>query len=765
MWKLKIAEGGERLITVNNFIGRQHWEFDPNAGTPEEHAEIERIRQQFTKNRFSIKQSADLFMRMQLTKENQYCGPIQPAVKLRETDSITEDALITTIRRAINYYSSIQAHDGHWPAESAGPLFFLQPLVMGLHITRSLDEVLGPEHKKEIIRYLYNHQNEDGGWGLHIEGHSTMFGSALSYIALRILGEGPEDGEDSAMAKGRKWILDYGGLVAIPYWGKFLASVLGIYEWRGCNPFPPEFWLLPKFGPIHPGKMQCYCRLIFMPMSYLYGKRFVGPITGLIRSLREEMYNQPYDQINWDKARNTIAKEDLYYPHPMIQDMSWGVLHHVGERILNCWPFSMVRQKALEVALNHIRYEDENSRYLCIGSVEKVLCLIARWVDDPNSEAYKLHLARIPDYFWLAEDGLKIQSFGSQTWDATLSIQAIIACSMRDEYGHTLRKAHDFLKASQILKNPSGDFTAMYRHICKGAWSFSMHDQGLQVSDCTAEGLKAALLLSEMPIDLVGEKMEKERFYDAVNVILSLQSSNGGFSAWEPQKAYRWLEKLNPTEFFEDCLIEREYVECTVSALQALIHFKKLYPKHRIEEIDNSIAKATRYIQDTQNPDGSWYGHWGICYTYGTWFGVEGLRAGGKNYHNSHSLQKSCKFLLSKQLPNGGWGESYLSSQNKVYTNLEGNHANLVQSCWALLSLMGAGQLEIDPTPIHRGMKLIINSQMEDGDFPQQEITGIIHRNCTLHYSSYRNIFPIWVLGEYRRRVSSTKTPNAATWL
>jgi len=44
-------------------------------------------------------------------------------------------------------------------------------------------------------------QNEDGGWGFHIEGHSTMFGSALSYIALRILGEGLEDGEDGAMAR------------------------------------------------------------------------------------------------------------------------------------------------------------------------------------------------------------------------------------------------------------------------------------------------------------------------------------------------------------------------------------------------------------------------------------------------------------------------------------------------------------------------------------------------------------------------------------
>jgi cycloartenol synthase len=66
MWKLKIAEGGEGLVSVNNFIGRQHWEFDPNAGTPQEHAEIERIRKQFTKNRYSIKQSADLFMRMQV---------------------------------------------------------------------------------------------------------------------------------------------------------------------------------------------------------------------------------------------------------------------------------------------------------------------------------------------------------------------------------------------------------------------------------------------------------------------------------------------------------------------------------------------------------------------------------------------------------------------------------------------------------------------------------------------------------------------------
>lgn len=60
------------------------------------------------------------------------------------------------------------------------------------------------------------------------------------------------------------------------------------------------------------------------------------------------------------------------------------------------------------------------------------------------------------------------------------------------------------------------------------------------------------------------------------------------------------------------------------------------------------------------------YGSWGVCFTYGTWFGVKGLVAAGKNFNNCSSIQKACDFLLSKQLPSGGWGESYLSCQNKV---------------------------------------------------------------------------------------------------
>lgn len=65
---------------------------------------------------------------MQLTKENP-SRPIPPPVKVEAAEDVTEEAVTTTLRRAISFYSSIQAHDGHWPAENAGPLFFFPPMV------------------------------------------------------------------------------------------------------------------------------------------------------------------------------------------------------------------------------------------------------------------------------------------------------------------------------------------------------------------------------------------------------------------------------------------------------------------------------------------------------------------------------------------------------------------------------------------------------------------------------------------------------------
>ncbi|KAL8495119.1 hypothetical protein ACS0TY_019331 [Phlomoides rotata] len=575
MWKLKIAEGSSPwLHSVNEHVGRQTWEFDPSLGSPEELAEIEKLREQFHVTRFEKKHSSDLLMRLQLSKENPATTDI-PQVKVKDVEDITEEKVTNTLRRAISSHTTLQAKDGHWPGDYGGPMFLLPGLVITLSITGTLNAILTEEHRREIRRYLYNHQNRDGGWGLHIEGPSTMIGSVLTYVTLRLLGEGANDG-DGSMEKGRDWILEHGGggATAITSWGKDVALgleltpyiavyVLGAFEWSGNNPLPPEIWLLPYILPIHPGRMWCHCRMVYLPMSYLYGKRFVGPLTPTVLSLRKELFTVPYHEIDWNRARSECAlvhtaafniqslrsyssrafPEDLYYPHPFVQDILWTTLHKVVEPVLLRWPGKKLTEKSLWTVMEHIHYEDENTRYICIGPVNKVLNMLCCWAEDQNSEAFKLHIPRINNFLWLAEDGMKMQ-----------------------------------------LINPAetfGDIVIDYP-----AWFVK------------GNGNRSTLILPK---------------------------------------------KTRPNQLTALC----SYVECTSAAIQALTAFKKLYPGHRKEEVEHCIERSAKFIEKIQEADGSWYGSWAVCYTYGTWFGVRGLVAAGRSFSNSSAVRKSCDFLLS----------------------------------------------------------------------------------------------------------------------
>lgn len=70
MWRLKIGDYGTKndpyIFSTNNFAGRQIWEFDPDAGSPEELAEVEEARLNYFNNRFNVKNSSDLIWQIQV---------------------------------------------------------------------------------------------------------------------------------------------------------------------------------------------------------------------------------------------------------------------------------------------------------------------------------------------------------------------------------------------------------------------------------------------------------------------------------------------------------------------------------------------------------------------------------------------------------------------------------------------------------------------------------------------------------------------------
>ena len=69
------------------------------------------------------------------------------------------------------------------------------------------------------------------------------------------------------------------------------------------------------------------------------------------------------------------------------------------------------------------------------------------------------------------------------------------------------------------------------------------------------------------------------------------------------------------------------------------------------------IDDAVRYLFDNQEPEGCWFGRWGVNYVYGTWKALCGLIEVGVPAEDP-VVVAGANWLLAHQQTNGGWGES-----------------------------------------------------------------------------------------------------------
>ena len=639
--------------------------------------------------------------------------------------------------RASCHVLSLQRKNGCWEGEMVWCTMILSQYVIVQRVVgRSFDEAT----RSRIIHQYEVTRTNEGTWGLHPESRGYVFTTVLAYVALRLLGVGPDD---PLIARARRWLhTQPGGVLAIPTWGKFWLAMIGLYGYEGVNPFPPEVYILPRWLPVHPSRYYCHTRYIYLAIAYLYGSRFRAMLGSIAAELRRELYGVSYETIDFSHHRHDLTSTDLYVRPSAGLRAVYDCLS-AYERIHSV----SLRRRALDFCFERILYEQRTSRYQGLSPVNGLLNCLAIFARDPGHSELAPSLQGVENWKWDDElDGIRYAGARSHTWDTAFAMQAMFAAPViSDRAVAALRKAYRFLNDTQLTAEIP-DYRCEDRDPALGGWCFSDGEHRWPVSDCTAEALCAVLRANASPaLNLApGERIPDERLCWAAEFILSRQNDEGGFGTYERRRGSVFLESINPSEMYGSCMTERSYIECTGSALSALSHFRATYPKVLRERIDRAVERGVRFLRSCQRPDGSFVGFWGINFTYAIFHVVKGMRAAGIP-SSDPSLTRAAAWLVGKQRQDGGWGEHYSSCLEDRY--VEHPNSQVVMTSWALLALMEV----IGPTaePIVRGIAWLCAQQHPDGSWPQQAVNGVFFGTAMLDYRLYKSYFPTWALARY----------------
>jgi lanosterol synthase len=187
-----------------------------------------------------------------------------------------------------------------------------------------------------------------------------------------------------------------------------------------------------------------------------------------------------------------------------------------------------------------------------------------------------------------------------------------------------------------------------------------------------------------------------------------------------------------------------------VELRHVLDRFPQLLQAHERRAVDVALRRGVAFLRRHQQPDGSWAGFWGINYTYATMFAIMGLRAGGIRL-NDPAILRAGGWLVAARLPDGGWGESWRSCMAGHYIPHE--RSQVIMTSWALLALLKAGYDGPGAEDaVRSGVRLLLAKQLPNGDWPQEGVAGVFSNTAMLHYSLYKNYFPLWALGVYARQ-------------
>ena len=611
------------------------------------------------------------------------------------------------IDRLVERLRADQTPDGSWnyPFETG-----LSTDAYMIILLRTL-ELNDEELIQGLVARIFSKQEENGAWKLfYDEGDGNLTATVEAYYALLYSGYAKKD--DKRLRRARRYIISKGGLEEVSIFTKVMLSLTGQYIWPDFSPLPIEFILLPHYFPINFYSLSVFGRANLTPIILLANKKFFIK-TSMSPNLSELHLHRHHENL-W--FRSSESRSLLSF----IKD---GVKRLMGipEQL-----HQLAVERATKYMLNHLEPDGTfYSYYSCTFLM--IFALIAhgyKKTDPIITKAVNGLLAMKCEI----NGHPHMQYTTANVWNTSLIGYALQSAGVTTD-DPMVTKANQYLLNRQHHK--FGDWVIHNPKTMPGGWGFSdVNTMNPDVDDTTAS-LRS---ISRM------NPLERQAWDRGLNWLLSMQNDDGGWGAFERNTDTKLFEFL-PIEKGEFLLTDPSCADITGRTLEFFGNYTNLSSDHK------AIHKGMEWLLSNQLKDGSWYGRWGICYLYGTWGAITGLLANGIPYDHS-AVQRSVKWLHTIQNKDGGWGESCQSDSKKAYVPL--GYSTLTHTAWALDALIAASE---EPTSqIRNGITYLLTSlEKEDWTTAYPKGQGMAG-GFYIHYHSYRYIFPLITLSNYKNK-------------
>ncbi|MEM9285320.1 MAG: squalene--hopene cyclase [Pseudomonadota bacterium] len=622
------------------------------------------------------------------------------------------------IKEQVGKLFDMQRDDGHLVFELEADATIPSEYVL---LLRFLGETR-PQEEEGIGHYLRHEQNDDGSWPLFAKGVGDISATIKAYWALKIIGD---DIDAPHMLKARNFILSHGGASKANVFTRYTLALFGIIPWHGAPSIPVEVMHLPKWFPFHTSKIAYWSRTVMIPLLVLVALKARAADCSV--GLRELFITAPEDETKWQINPNGSAVGNLF----LALDK---VLHAVEDKMPK-----PIRQQAIKQAedfvIKHLNGEDGlGAIYPAMANSVMMMHALGYAKDNENMQIARksIELLQVK-----RGDQLYLQPCVSPVWDTGLSAHALL------EAGETqdprLEAMLDWLKGKQILEH-KGDWTVRRPNVRPGGWAFQYENPDYPDVDDTA--------VVAMAMHRQGDPKYKENIDRACEWIEGMQSSSGGWGAFEPENEHFYLNAIPFAD--HGALLDPPTVDVTARCVGCLAQVDK-------ERYAESIQLGLDYLKSEQEPDGSWFGRWGANFIYGTWSVLVSLEAAGVDMREPW-VRRAAQWLKSQQREDGGWGEGLETYEDDRKGYAVKSTAS--QTAWALMGLMAAGEVKSDE--VERGVKWLADAPRQE-DSPRWEedlYTGTgFPKVFYLKYHGYAAFFPLWATARYER-MSTANDPR-----